>query len=205
MSFSNHHFFGCFARRVRHASFVVVAALCTGPSLLAITLPQRSHVTGAVPETRSPKAKPAKATAAPASPLPRRPYLARVGPVPLRFADPAPSRTDPPTPPVLPKPEEPKAEPTPEIAPAAAPVAPAPPPVQEAKPAPTAAPPTSDAKPLNILPDDTRRTVRPEDVLPFFQLPRPGTDASVSVAVPFNPATPSAPALPPSSATFQQK
>jgi hypothetical protein len=52
-----------------------------------------------------------------------------------------------------------------------------------------------------ILPDDTRREVRPEDVIPFFQFPRSG--AGITTPVPPQPARP--PTLPPSSATYNQQ
>lgn len=57
--------------------------------------------------------------------------------------------------------------------------------------------------PLPILPDELRPQARPEDFLPFFQIPvsRPG-DVNVVVPVPRAPAAPAA--LPPSSATYTQ-
>lgn len=204
MSFSNHHNFGCAARRVRPACLVAAALLCGASASLAITLPQRSHVTGGKPDTAKVAARPKASTTA-ARPASHRPYLARIGPSPLRFAAALPERTDPPAPPVLTKPEELKPEPAIEPTEPAAPLPPAPAPVAETKAPPPAPVPTTEPKPLNILPDDTRLAVRPEDVLPFFQLPRSGADATIGVAVPFNPATPAAPALPPSSATYQQK
>jgi hypothetical protein len=51
-----------------------------------------------------------------------------------------------------------------------------------------------------ILPDDLRRDVRPEDILPFFQFPRGGAMIGVGVPVP---AQPPAPTMPPSSATYR--
>ena len=55
------------------------------------------------------------------------------------------------------------------------------------------------AKPVisTILPDDTRPQIRPEDFIPFFQLP--GSAPSRASAV-----TPAPTVLPPSSATYQQ-
>lgn len=59
--------------------------------------------------------------------------------------------------------------------------------------------------PPPILADDVRPAVRPEDFLPFFQVPgsarRPGT---LNVVVPVPPAPPAPGILPPSSATYTQ-
>lgn len=56
-----------------------------------------------------------------------------------------------------------------------------------------------------ILPDDVRPAVRPEDFLPYFQVPgsarRPAT---LNVAVPVPPTPPAPAPLPPSSATYTQ-
>lgn len=72
----------------------------------------------------------------------------------------------------------------------------------EAKPA------TAPAKapPAAILPDDTRPVVRPEDFLPYFQVPGAAKSAGeVNVIMPANAFTPPAAApLPPSSATYTQ-
>ena len=53
-----------------------------------------------------------------------------------------------------------------------------------------------------ILPDDLRKEVRPEDVIPFFLFPKGGSAVGVSVPVP---PQPSAPAQIPSSATYRQE
>jgi hypothetical protein len=58
-----------------------------------------------------------------------------------------------------------------------------------------------EGEPPLILPDDMRRDVRPEDLLPFFQYPRNGGAAN-GVSVPAQPAVPT---LPPSSATYRQQ
>lgn len=55
--------------------------------------------------------------------------------------------------------------------------------------------------PPPILRDDLRPQTRPEDFLPFFQIPAPGTDATVIVPAP---RTPTGRPLPPSSATYTQ-
>ncbi len=58
-----------------------------------------------------------------------------------------------------------------------------------------------EGEPPMILPDDMRRDVRPEDLLPFFQYPRNGGNVSGVPA----PAQPAMPTLPPSSATYRQQ
>lgn len=65
-------------------------------------------------------------------------------------------------------------------------------------------PPTTKA-PTPILPDSTRPSVRPEDFLPYFQIPGSAqTPSDLTLLVPA-PKTPPAPApLPPSSATYRQ-
>lgn len=55
--------------------------------------------------------------------------------------------------------------------------------------------------PASIIPDDTRAPVRPEDFLPYFQIPGAG---EVSLIVPVPRAIPPPPPLPPSSATYTQ-
>ena len=61
----------------------------------------------------------------------------------------------------------------------------------------------SGKTPLPILPDETRSQARPEDFIPFFQIPanQPG-DVNVIVPVPRAPANPSS--IPASSATYTQ-
>lgn len=53
-----------------------------------------------------------------------------------------------------------------------------------------------------ILPDDLRKEVRPEDVIPFFLFPKNGAQVGVSVQMP---AQPPAPTQVPSSATYRQE
>ncbi|HTZ21104.1 MAG TPA: hypothetical protein VMC06_09500 [Opitutaceae bacterium] len=55
-----------------------------------------------------------------------------------------------------------------------------------------------DNEPSSILPDDLHRDVRPEDLLPYFQYPRNG---GAVIGVP----APAQPTLPPSSATYRQQ
>lgn len=72
----------------------------------------------------------------------------------------------------------------------------------DGKPAPAPAKPVPKA----ILPDDTRPAVRPEDFLPYFQIPGAGKSANeVNVIMPAGaPSAPTAAPLPPSSATYTQ-
>jgi hypothetical protein len=59
--------------------------------------------------------------------------------------------------------------------------------------------------PPSILPDDTRLQIRPEDFLPFFQIPGGAkSPGEVNVAVPAPPAAPAPGTLPPSTATYTQ-
>jgi hypothetical protein len=149
---------------------------------------------GAPPESR------------PESPYPySTPYLAVVGPPPMRF-------------------REPPAPPSFELEPVAAgpaqleEIMPAPPAVaggrlasspmaasskssssnSPSSSAAAAAKRPDETEPSSILPDDMRREVRPEDLLPYFQYPRNGG------GVPGVPVPPQ-PTLPPSSATYRQQ
>jgi hypothetical protein len=59
--------------------------------------------------------------------------------------------------------------------------------------------------PPSIIPDDTRATVRPEDFLPFFQLPSPSSaPGGVGVVVPMPRSATPAVNLPPSAANYRQ-
>ncbi|HEY0946770.1 MAG TPA: hypothetical protein VGD81_15930 [Opitutaceae bacterium] len=64
-----------------------------------------------------------------------------------------------------------------------------------------ATPPDRPPAPVALLPDDLRREIRPEDVLPFFQPP----GGNFILAVPPPASAPAGPALPPSSATYRQQ
>lgn len=79
-------------------------------------------------------------------------------------------------------------------------------PVTDLKPEPTRVPTPSKPAPRAILPDDTRSQVRPEDFLPYFQIPGSAKSAGdVNVIMPANAFTaPSSTTLPPSSATYTQ-
>ena len=141
------------------------------------------------------------------------PYLAFVGALPLRFQqatpppDPIarPAAAAPPIPPLTPT------ESTVALANAAATLsAKTAVPALGATPAPEPKPAAKDAPfksaPRAILPDDTRPMVRPEDFLPYFQIP--GTAKSVGEVNVIMPASvitaPAAAPLPPSSATYTQ-
>lgn len=65
---------------------------------------------------------------------------------------------------------------------------------------------TTPAKtPAPILPDEARPTIRPEDFLPYFQIPGTArTPADVTLLVPAPKAPPAPGPLPPSSATYTQ-
>jgi hypothetical protein len=148
------------------------------------------------------------------------PYLAALAPLPLRFARPGPEPTDEPPAPPEPKPAivapaEPspasdgKLEKLPEEKPAATPSAETSPPpaTQPEQPSSEFSEPLS-RPPLPILPDDTKRELRAEDVLPFFIYPvAPSTgDTGARVVIPLTSGQPqSDPPAPPSSATYQQK
>jgi hypothetical protein len=132
-------------------------------------------------------------------------YLAMIGPAPLRFADG--ERPLPPEPvfPPQPNPRQPVGAPEPgQKSPLAATE-------QVANPAKpttentelTATLTTSSLKPVSILPDDTQREIRAEDVLPFFRFP--GASDSGAVAVPFTTSEPRGTTAPRSSATYQQQ
>jgi len=59
---------------------------------------------------------------------------------------------------------------------------------------------SNTSKPALLIPDDTPSEVHPEDILPYFKLPR-GEKGSVDV--PFTPASPNT--LPKSSATYEMQ
>jgi hypothetical protein len=137
------------------------------------------------------------------------PYLAVLGPPPLRFAaaSPPPDLTVRPaaaaplvptsaTTDSTPAPAasvEPKS--TPSLAANSASIE-SPASADHAAPSPTKAPPPS------ILPDDARPAIRPEDFLPYFQIP--GQPGGVNLLVPVPRDAPGSAPLPPSSATYTQ-
>ena len=131
------------------------------------------------------------------------PYLAMIGPAPLRFAEG--ERALPPEP-VLPTPP-----PTKQLVGTSDPGQKSPLASSEAKPTTPNTENTeldatltpSSLKPVTILPDDTRREIRAEDVLPFFQFP--GASDNGGVEVPFTSSQPRETPPPRSSATYQQQ
>lgn len=133
------------------------------------------------------------ASVPPPPPRPRAvPYLLAFEPIPLRFAAalplPGPRPVYPPgssssDDPIKAKPladqaaapEErvsaPPPTPAPGPEPAPASINPKPDASTNGTVAPAVAPPASTGDPLSIIPDDTPRAVRPEDLVPYFQLP----------------------------------
>ena len=177
--------------------FVRCLTLVLLPALVA----EGGHAASA---SRDPVGAPPESS--PESPYPYSiPYLAVVGPPPMRF-------------------REPPAPPSFELEPVAAgpaqleEIMPAPPAVaggrlasspmaasskssssnSPSSSAAAAAKRPDETEPSSILPDDMRREVRPEDLLPYFQYPRNGG------GVPGVPVPPQ-PTLPPSSATYRQQ
>ncbi len=183
---------------------------CLSLVLLPALAPEGVH---ALPRSRAPRAH---SHWQPAEPIP---YLRATGAPPLRFQEAAP-------PPDLASRPPGAAPPVPALTPtestvalenAAAAAVLSPPgsvpaaagesavPASAAAKAPTVTTPAKSPPP--ILPDDVRPTVRPEDFLPFFQIPGAGRrPADVTVIAPANVTSPAAtaPAIPPSSATYTQ-
>lgn len=203
MSFSNEspqHTF----RRPLCGVALAVAVIVAAPSLMALDAPNRP----ASVRTRASTSR--AATAQPKGHTPAL-YLAMIGPTPLRFANTSPAL---PPEPVMPKPVLPVDE-----LPAAQD------PAHARNPADTTSGGSSSSSsantpngtptdmnaseqtgktPLRIIPDDLRKEVRPEDVLPFFQLPS-GADG-VGLELPLSlPASRAPAAQPASSATYRQQ
>lgn len=189
MTFCSHKLLEGAGRALRCLSLALIPALTTeaGPANMAA----RSATNRA--QDKNTEAKPSFSESAP--------YLAVIAPPALRFREapapisfelePVPMGTaaidDPSLPPVTPY--QAPAAPEAEAVKIKAKVV-----TEEAK-IPTKEVPT-------ILPDDLRREVRPEDVLPFFQFPR--GRATIGVSVPVPPQVP-APTQVPSSATYRQQ
>ncbi|MGC4071346.1 MAG: hypothetical protein QM760_02265 [Nibricoccus sp.] len=146
------------------------------------------------------------------------PYLAALGPLPLRFAHPGPEPTAEPPAPPEPKVITPKADPAATDEKSSKPVAelPAvvtPPEAKPAQPDHITTPISEFDEPtpqpaLPILPDDTKRELRAEDVLPFFIYPTSGSNHGnngVRVIAPLGIDQPQPIVPPPSSATYQEK
>ncbi len=179
------------ARLSRLLPLGILAVLAGNAS--ALSVPQRVYGPPVSPRfSRTPEVVPT-------------PYLAALGALPLRFAPAPAAATARPVPlPVQPEPvidpavrtdPDPADHITQEQPDARGSVEPTDPEVPDGR------------KPVSILPDDTVRNLRAEDVLPYFQLPSDMPDGEInpSVIVPFTPGTPSRPSQPPSSATYQLK
>jgi len=138
------------------------------------------------------------------------PYLAALGAPPLRFetALPPPDLTRRPAPVAPPPPPPAVAEPPSALVeakslPAAAVNAASSEAVatNSAKPAPAPA----KVPPPSIIPDDARPSIRPEDFLPYFEIPGTGRQpGDVRLLVPAPRGAPAPAPLPPSSATYTQ-
>lgn len=172
---------------VRCLSLVLLPALTTEAGSSGFpNRPQGNH--------RPIQAQPSSPAPAPTS------YLAVVGPPPLRFRDapaPPPYELEPAAagPALL---DNLESVPLPKTSPATSetlPVEPLPNAIEASRHT-----QHSVDEPAPILPDDLRREVRPEDVIPYFQIPR----SRLRVGVPV-PTQPGASSLPPSSATYQQQ
>jgi hypothetical protein len=155
-----------------------------------------------------PRNRPGSEGNRPMSPKPAS-YLSVVGAPPLRFqeATPPPDLT---TRPPAAAPPQPALTPTEnsvaaDNAAATRSISTGPAPaVPELKPAPKEAAPASKTPPA-ILPDDARPTVRPEDFLPYFQIPGSAKHAGdVTLLTPMPSTAPAPAAIPPSSATYTQ-
>jgi hypothetical protein len=57
--------------------------------------------------------------------------------------------------------------------------------------------------PAALIPDDTQHEIRPEEVLPFFQLP--GAGGNTTIVVPVVPASPEQTRLPVSTAVYRER
>ena len=138
-------------------------------------------------------------------------YLPALGAPPLRFAEvaPPPDLVSRPAAAAPPQPALTRTEASVALANAAAAQSAAISGARQARPAEGKAEVSSPApdkpEPLSILPDEARPQVRPEDFLPFFQLPGSATHPNdVTLVVPVPRAAPSPATLPPSSATYTQ-
>lgn len=182
----------------RLARNLVLAALLAAPLPSYATLQTSKHLASSLKAVQSAPTQASRQRS-------NRTYLAMVGPAALSFAD-----TELPLPPEPVMPEPPKAKVDPSkntpantgadvnsILPADStglkPVT--------ATPDQSAQPNVDGSKPISILPDDTRREIRAEDVLPYFQFPG-SADSGTAIPVIINQAPAAAP---PSSATYRQQ
>lgn len=180
--------------RIAHHLALATLLAAPIPGFAALQIPKRPAATEPSPSESHQQQTPTRFRGA-------RTYLAMVGPSALTFAETAAPL---PPEPVMPAPPKPKPEPT---------KTPAngnhsanlPPDPSTLKPAtettePTAKPDDNGPKPINILPDDTRREIRPEDVLPYFQFPGAADNNAPTVII-----NPAPAAAPPSTATYRQQ
>ncbi len=182
-------------QRIARCLRLALVLLVPTPGIFALNPPQRSAAVAPVKNTSESNSGSSQSRSS-------RPYLAMVGPAALRFSDAPPVLPPEPPTPILPKPKQPVAETGPDVIPAI--------------PADTAVKqPNTDngdstgpqkldpnaPKPISILPDDTKREIRAEDVLPFFQFP--GALDNSSTAIPFSTLEPVR--AKPSTATYRQQ
>jgi hypothetical protein len=194
MTSSTHTLLRFIAKLTRCLSLALLPALAS--EARALSAPQRKTFIGAPANARS------TATTSASTP-----YLTVLGSLPLRFARPHLDGTDepPPTPvlkveEVLPEQSDEKKTPDTPATPALEekPADPAP------VPQPLIVPEQPLAPPLPILPDDTKRELRAEDVLLYFRYPNSTPSDGTQVVVPLPSSQPQSAPIP-SSATYQQK
>ena len=193
MTFSHNSLFRLAAKLSRCLSLALLPALASEAHAL-------SH---------APRKNPVRSASATASSSKSNgtPYLAALAPLPLRFARPGlEPAAEPPAPPVAKTPEpaaiEPQEPQKPAGPPADIPTSPAI--EQPVAQLPHEEPDPVVPPPLPILPDDTKRELRAEDVLLYFRFPGENGPRG-AVAVPVSPTQPQSAPLPPSSATYEQK
>lgn len=182
-------------QRMARCLLLAWVLLVLTPGINALNTPQRSAALSPVKSTAEFNTNSSRQRN-------NRTYLALVGPAALRFAEAPPELPpEPPTPVPVPPKQPSVAENGPDVIPAI--------------PSDTAVKPATDnpektgpltpdpkaPKPVSILPDDTKREIRAEDVLPFFQFP--GASDSGSTAIPFSTIEPVR--AKPSSATYRQQ
>jgi hypothetical protein len=63
--------------------------------------------------------------------------------------------------------------------------------------------PPAAKTPAALIPDETQREIRPEEILPFFQLP--GSAGTTTIVVPAVPASPEQTRLPVSTAVYRER
>jgi len=194
MNFSHDNLFTALVRPV--CGLVLIGAFGAPPSgASALNSPQRPAVIAPVNSTATYKARSGHNH--------DTPYLTMIGPAPLSFASgerPLPPEPVLPTPPKTPSKA---ADSTQKIPVAATDSTASSTPNSSENTDLNATVTTTSEKPVSILPDDTRREIRAEDVLPFFQFP--GAPDAGAMVVPFTTSSPRGTTAPPSSATYKQQ